>query len=75
MQLSIPNNLNNELIELSKIYKLEPSKMVIEAITKYIQDKKSNIIYKNFEEATKELKNVLDNKTKLQTLDEFLDEL
>ena len=75
MQLSIPNNLNNELNELSKIYNLDTSKMVIEAITKYIQEQKSKMIYNNFEQSAKELKKVLENKTKLQTLDEFLDEL
>jgi len=76
--LRLPQYLIDDIDEFTKTFSLNRSEIIIEAIKSYINEQKVNNFYNQFDDSCKELKAVTDpeqNRDKLQTLDELIDEL
>ncbi len=76
--LRLPVYLVEKIDELTKEYNLNRSDIIVESIKSYIADQETQEFYKSFDKGCKQLKEILDDPKKadkLQTLDEFLDEL
>jgi len=76
--LRLPVYLVEQIDEFTKEYNLNRTDIIIESIKSYIEKQEIQSQYDEFDTACKELKEVLDNPSKidkLQTLDELLDEL
>jgi len=76
--LRLPKYLVEKIDELTQEYQLNRTDIIIESIKSYIERQEAREFYDSFDLGCKELKKILDNPKdaeKLQTLDEFLDEL
>jgi len=76
--LRLPVYLVEQIDEFTKEYNLNRTDIIIESIKSYIEKQEAQKLYDEFDMACKELKEVLDDPKKadtLQTLDELLDEL
>lgn len=74
--LRLPTYLLEDLDEFTKVYSLNRSEIIVEAIKSYIEQQKSDIFYQSFDKKAKELKQVLSEESpQLQTLDELINEL
>ncbi|MEA1954207.1 MAG: hypothetical protein U9O24_07420 [Campylobacterota bacterium] len=76
--LRLPVYLVEQIDEFTEKYALNRTDIIIESIKSYIEKQELQEQYDEFDTACKELKEVLDDPSKvdkLQTLDELLDEL
>ncbi|KIM04237.1 MAG: hypothetical protein KN64_08585 [Sulfurovum sp. AS07-7] len=74
--LRLPKYLIEQIDEFTKEYSLNRSEIITESIKAFIEEQKAKKIYDSFEVSCKELKSVINTgDTKLQTLDELIDEL
>ncbi len=76
--LRLPKYLIEKIDELTEQYELNRTDIIIESIKSYIERQEVQEFYDSFEQGCKELKEVLDDPKKaetLQTLDGLLDEL
>lgn len=73
--LRVPKYLLDEVDNFTKMFDVNRSEVIIEAIRTYIKEQKANLFYKEFEESCKELKNNLEYKNnKTTTLEDLIDE-
>ena len=75
--LRLPVYLIEKIDELTDEYQLNRTDIIIESIKTYIEKQETQTFYDSFDQGCKQLKEVLDDPEKvesLQTLDEFLDE-
>lgn len=76
--LRLPKYLIEKIDELTEQYELNRTDIIIESIKSYIERQEAQEFYDSFEQGCKELKEVLDDPKKaetLQTLDGLLNEL
>jgi CopG family transcriptional regulator / antitoxin EndoAI len=76
--LRLPKYLVDEIDEFTRVYSLNRTDIIVEAIKSYVEEQKAKIFYDEFDSSTKELKSVLNSPKKqesLQSLDELIDEL
>jgi metal-responsive CopG/Arc/MetJ family transcriptional regulator len=70
--------LVEEIDELTKIFSVNRTDIIVEAIRSYISQQKADMIYNGIEDACIELKEIRDGKkdiSTLGTLDDLIDEL
>ncbi len=76
--LRLPVYLVEQIDEFTQKYELNRTDIIIESIKSYLANQEIQEFYDGFDAGCKELKNILDDPkeaNKLETLDEFLDEL
>ena len=73
--IRLPKYLIEEIDNLTKEYNVNRTDIISESIKAYIEAQKEKLFLKNFKNSAKELKEALNDNSKLDTLDEFLDEL
>jgi len=76
--LRLPKYLVDEIDTFTKQFSLNRTDIITEAIKTYVNEQKAKIFYDNFDDSCKELKTLVDDTQKrdsLQTLDELIDEL
>lgn len=76
--LRLPKYLVDEIDTFTKQFSLNRTDIITEAIKSYVKEQKAKIFYDNFDDSCKELKTLVDDTQKrdsLQTLDELIDEL
>jgi len=73
--LRLHSYLVDELDEMTKEFSVNRSDIIVEAIKSYISAQKTLAIYEGFDVASKELHQAIKNNTKLQSLDELINEL
>ena len=75
--LRLPKYLIEEIDEITKEYSLNRSEIITESIKAFINEQKTKKLYDNFDNSSKELKEVLDSKddSHLDTLEDFIHEL
>ena len=76
--LRLPKYLVDEIDEFTRIYSLNRTDIIVEAVKSYVAEQKAKIFYDEFDTSVKELKDALDSPNKqesLQSLDELIDEL
>jgi len=76
--LRLPKYLVDEIDTFTKQFSLNRTDIITEAIKTYVKEQKAKIFYDNFDDSCKELKTLVDDTQKrdsLQTLDELIDEL
>ncbi len=73
--LRVPKYLLDEVDEFTKMFSVNRSEVIIEAIKSYVEEQKANIFYKEFDEACIELKDTIKNKRKKDTLEDLINEL
>lgn len=76
--LRLPRYLIDDIDEFTKIFSLNRSEIIIEAIKSYIDEQKIKNFYDQFDDSCKQLSKAImheKNVDKLQTLDELIDEL
>lgn len=69
-----PKYLLDEVDNFTKMFDVNRSEVIIEAIRSYVKEQKANLFYKEFEESCKELKNNLEDKNSKTTLENLIDE-
>lgn len=76
--LRLHSYLVEEIDELTKIFAVNRTDIIVEAIRSYISQQKADMIYNGIEDACIELKEIRDGKkniSTLGTLDDLIDEL
>ena len=76
--LRLPRYLIDDIDEFTKIFSLNRSEIIIEAIKSYIDEQKIKNFYDQFDDSCKQLSKAIvheKNVDKLQTLDDLIDEL
>jgi len=76
--LRLHSYLVDEIDELTKIFAVNRTDIIVEAIRSYISQQKADMIYNGIEDACIELKEIRDGKkniSALGTLDDLIDEL
>lgn len=73
--LRVPKYLLDEVDEFTKMFSVNRTEVIIEAIKSYVEEQKANIFYKEFDEACVELKDTLTNKKQKDTLEDLINEL
>lgn len=73
--LRVPKYLLDEVDEFTKMFSVNRTEVIIEAIKSYVEEQKANIFYKEFDEACIELKDTLTNKKQKDTLEDLINEL
>jgi len=76
--LRLQKYLVDEIDELTKVFSVNRTDIIVEAIKSYITQEKENIIYDGIENACAELREIRDGKRKVSkadTLDGLIDEL
>ena len=76
--LRLPKYLVDDIDEFTKMFSINRTDIIIEAIKSYINEQKTNMFYEKFDSSCKELKKIKDGKLdleNLQSLDELIDEL
>ena len=76
--LRLPRYLVEDIDEFTKMFTLNRTDIIIEAIKSYINEQKTCIFYEQFDNSCKELKKIVDSEksfNNLQSLDELIDEL
>jgi CopG family transcriptional regulator / antitoxin EndoAI len=73
--LRVPKYLLDEIDEFTKTFSVNRSEVIIEAIKSYIEEQKTNIFYKEFDEACVELKDTIKSKKQKDTLEDLINEL
>ena len=76
--LRLQKYLVDEIDELTKVFSVNRTDIIVEAIKSYIAQEKENIIYDGIENACVELREIRDGKRKVSksdTLDGLIDEL
>lgn len=73
----LPKYLIEEIDTFTKEFSINRTDVIIEALSSYINEQKTNIFYTNFDKGCKELKKTLSSgKTNsLKSLDELINEL
>ena len=76
--LRLQKYLVDEIDELTKVFSVNRTDIIVEAIKSYIMQEKENMIYDGIENACIELREIRDGKRKVSkkdTLDGLIDEL
>lgn len=76
--LRLPKYLVDEIDEFTRIYSLNRTDIIVEAVKSYVAEQKAKIYYDEFDTSVKELKDIINSPKKqkgLQSLDELIDEL
>ena len=75
--LRLPKYLLEEIDAFTTQFSINRTDIIIEAISSYISEQKSNQFYNDFDKGCKELKHTLDTKStdSLKSLNELIDEL
>lgn len=73
--LRVPKYLLDEVDEFTKMFSVNRTEVIIEAIKSYVEEQKANIFYKEFDEACIELKDTITNKKQKDTLEDLINEL
>ena len=76
--LRLPKYLVERIDEFTERYELNRTDIIVESIKSYLDKQEAEEFYNSFDKSCKELKEVLSDSKKadkLQTFDEFLDEL
>jgi len=76
--LRLHTYLVEEIDELTKLFSVNRTDIIVEAIKSYLSQQRANMVYNGIENAFKELKNIRDGKkstSSLDTLDSLIDEL
>jgi len=74
--LRLPKYLVDEIDTFTKMFSLNRTDVIVEAIKAYVSEQKAQIFYAEFDASAAELKSVLSSETeKLQSLDSLIDEL
>ena len=69
--IRLPKYLIEEIDNLTKEYNVNRTDIITESIKAYIESQKEQLFYKNFKNSAKELKEALNDNSKLDTLDEL----
>ena len=67
--LRLQKYLVDEIDELTKVFSVNRTDIIVEAIKSYVTKEKENIIYDGIENACIELREIRDGKRKLSTVD------
>ncbi len=77
--LRLPRYLIDDIDEFTQNFSLNRSEVIVEAIKSYIKEQKLNNFYEQFDDSCQQISSHLSEpqqtNTKLQTLDELIDEL
>lgn len=76
--LRLPVYLVEQIDEFTQKYELNRTDIIIESIKSYLENQEIQEFYNDFDVGCRQLKNILDDPKKadkLETLDDFLDEL
>ena len=76
--LRLHSYLVDELDEITKLFSINRTEIIAEAIKSYISEQKANMIYDGIEQACHDLKSIREGKKNVTvsgTLDELIDEL
>jgi len=77
--LRLPRYLIDDIDEFTQHFSLNRSEVIIEAIKSYIEEQKLNNFYEQFDDSCKQLTSYLSDPqqtdSRLQTLDELINEL
>ena len=76
--LRLHRYLVEEIDELTKLFSVNRTDIIVEAIKSYLSQQRANMAYEGIENAFMELKNIRDGKketSSLGTLDDLIDEL
>ena len=73
--LRVPKYLLDEVDEFTKMFSVNRSEVIIEAIKSYVEEQRVNIFYKEFDEACVELKQIIKSKKQTDTLEDLINEL
>ncbi len=77
--LRLPRYLIDDIDEFTQNFSLNRSEVIIEAIKSYIEEQKLNNFYEQFDDSCKQLTSYLSDPqqtdSRLQTLDELINEL
>lgn len=73
--LRVPKYLLDEVDEFTKMFSVNRSEVIIEAIKSYVEEQRVNIFYKEFDEACVELKRIIKSKKQTDTLEDLINEL
>ncbi len=74
--LKLPKYLVNDIDLFTKQFSINRTDIIIEAIKSYLTNQKEEVFYNEFNSASQELKNSLENNNvELQTLDGMIDEI
>ncbi|HIP31062.1 MAG TPA: hypothetical protein EYG93_04915 [Sulfurospirillum arcachonense] len=76
--LRLPVYLVEQIDEFTQKYELNRTDIIIESIKSYLENQEIQEFYNDFDVGCRQLKNILDDPKKadkLETLDDFLDEI
>ena len=73
--LRIPQYLIEEVDNFTKEFSVNRTDIIIEALKSYINEQKSNLMYKSFKNSVQEAKEMMNGSTPESTLGELIDEL
>jgi metal-responsive CopG/Arc/MetJ family transcriptional regulator len=74
--LRLPKYLIDEIDDLTKIYSLNRTDIILEAVKSYLSEQKAKIFYDEFEASSQELVEIVKyENTSLTTLNTLIDEL
>ena len=73
--LRIPQYLIEEVDNFTKEFSVNRTDIIIEALKSYLNEQKSNLIYKSFENSVQEAKEMMNDTLPESTLGELIDEL
>jgi metal-responsive CopG/Arc/MetJ family transcriptional regulator len=73
--LRIPQYLIEEVDNFTKEFSVNRTDIIIEALKSYLDEQRSNLMYKSFESSVQEAKEMMNGSLPESTLGELIDEL
>jgi metal-responsive CopG/Arc/MetJ family transcriptional regulator len=73
--LRIPQYLIEEIDNFTKEFSVNRTDIIIEALKSYLDEQRSNLMYKSFESSVQEAKEMMNGSLPESTLGELIDEL
>jgi len=76
--LRLPKYLIDDIDEFTRLFSLNRTDIIVEALKSYVDEQKAKLFYDQFDSSCQELKSVIDGKkesSSLTTLDSLIDEL
>ncbi len=73
--LRLPKYLVEEIDEFTKMFSVNRTDVIIEAIKSYISEQKAEMLYEGFDRSCKEAKEMMEGRKKETMLQDLIDEL
>ena len=73
--LRLPKYLIDEIDEFTKMFSINRTDVIIEAIKSYISEQKAEMLYERFDRSCKEAKEMMEGRRTETTLRDLIDEL